>query len=367
MIFNCPIQWRDKSVVEAAEDMVKLQRDEMCVAIDDVVGYGKRFRGLVRRLEEVEGKMRSVGAGVQTGGNLNGTEVDDTSSSLPTTAPAFPFPKPRSSLAFSPQQRSSIDPEHLDELETLHKILVLYMWMHLRNAVVYSDRDATEDLKQRVEVALDWGLQEVGKGKDSRGDSLQKEKERGKKAEKGGVHEVLVRPDSEKGEMRQEGGSWNKGQGFRPTKREKTSDAASWGMGPRHVKLDYERDDEVLDGRRRSEDELMNMVGQLQHEPDFRHPRSYLPPPKRTPHRTSTSATTVTSTSHPTSYKSEKFNNFMTRQPATTPPSHSKQQQHTKRTTIMARPQWDRPPDLTALLKKYVDAPSLKAGNAARK
>jgi hypothetical protein len=46
-------------------------------------------------------------------------------------------------------------PNNLAMLETLHKVLGLYMWLSCRNPCSFSDHEDVADLKDRVEKALD--------------------------------------------------------------------------------------------------------------------------------------------------------------------------------------------------------------------
>ncbi|KAK7035948.1 ATP-dependent RNA helicase [Favolaschia claudopus] len=46
-------------------------------------------------------------------------------------------------------------------LETFHKILVAYMWLSFRNPVSYSSQTEVQDLKERLEHALHWCLEEI--------------------------------------------------------------------------------------------------------------------------------------------------------------------------------------------------------------
>jgi ATP-dependent RNA helicase SUPV3L1/SUV3 len=56
----------------------------------------------------------------------------------------------------------------LGQLESLHKLLVLYMWMQQRVPVAWCDHVEVIDLKERTERALDWSLQGISWGTQSR-------------------------------------------------------------------------------------------------------------------------------------------------------------------------------------------------------
>jgi ATP-dependent RNA helicase SUPV3L1/SUV3 len=58
-------------------------------------------------------------------------------------------------------------PTALSELEGLHKTLILYMWMHMRSPVSWSDQVEANNLKERTERALDWSLKAISWGRAS--------------------------------------------------------------------------------------------------------------------------------------------------------------------------------------------------------
>ncbi|KAH0830158.1 P-loop containing nucleoside triphosphate hydrolase protein [Lanmaoa asiatica] len=49
----------------------------------------------------------------------------------------------------------------LRDLEGLHKVLVLYLWLSFRNAMAFYEADEAYELKARVERALEWCLRQV--------------------------------------------------------------------------------------------------------------------------------------------------------------------------------------------------------------
>lgn len=55
--------------------------------------------------------------------------------------------------------------EALNILEGMHKLIVFYMWMNMRNPVAWHHRAEAEDLKERTEKALDWLLQRLSHDK----------------------------------------------------------------------------------------------------------------------------------------------------------------------------------------------------------
>ncbi|KZP13828.1 hypothetical protein FIBSPDRAFT_752838 [Athelia psychrophila] len=56
-------------------------------------------------------------------------------------------------------------PEALSILEGMHKLIVLYMWMNMRLPLAWPHRTEAEDLKERIERALDWLLERLSLGK----------------------------------------------------------------------------------------------------------------------------------------------------------------------------------------------------------
>ncbi|KAJ3505348.1 hypothetical protein NLJ89_g7467 [Agrocybe chaxingu] len=51
----------------------------------------------------------------------------------------------------------------LVQLESFHKVIVFYVWMSFRNPVVYADYDNVMELKERLEVVLNWCLLNLSK------------------------------------------------------------------------------------------------------------------------------------------------------------------------------------------------------------
>jgi hypothetical protein len=407
LIYNCPVSWREKIVVDAAEEMVKLQRDEMCVEITSVLGveegsFGQRegegrsigrgegkdgvwrdrawserrgkgmgtFAGLVRRLEEVEEKMRIVKSIMPEVGveGKSGTDVG-----AATAVDDFRRTSPPSRDYFKHKQRQPlILAEHLDELESLHKVLVLYMWMHFRNSVVYPDREITEQLKLRVEVALDWGLQEVGKGRYK-----DKEKELIGAAEETLDHGTL--------------GGHRKMAPFGPMggARQGKSPFDEW-LSARFMEADR---DVGFEGMTSALRKIHRERGRGSREGPaplpFKGSKTFTPMPKNTPSVLSRRQQ-PTGLAHSTNMDSEPIPP-PTPTPTPTPTSTPRPRlisSYQERTRLimdqsvgrgpsqggggfvadammtMSKKPWDRPPDLSALLRKYVDNPSLKVGKS---
>ena len=107
-----PVPWRDQMVVEVVAQFYVQYRMQMRVNLIECL------RGtLLGHLEDVEKEMKRG--------------------------------PPRSSQ------------QMLNGLESLHKALVLYMWMHMRSPVAWCDHVEVSDLKARTERALDWSLQGI--------------------------------------------------------------------------------------------------------------------------------------------------------------------------------------------------------------
>ena len=60
------------------------------------------------------------------------------------------------------------DIDTLMRLESFHKIIVFYIWMHFRSPVVYSDFMLVADLKVRLEKVLNWSLDGLSKNRGAR-------------------------------------------------------------------------------------------------------------------------------------------------------------------------------------------------------
>lgn len=130
-----PISWRDSVVVDIAAIMFRQYRNHMRVhLVESLKGP------LLTHLEDVEFRM------------LHGA--------------------PRSSN------------QTLMSLESLHKILVFYMWMQMRSPVAWSDYAEVTELKKRTELALDWSLQGVSWGRSRKLPGIETLRERKQDDEK---------------------------------------------------------------------------------------------------------------------------------------------------------------------------------------
>jgi len=371
-----PIPWRDEMGLRAAEEMAALQREEMCVLIEKmkvVVGNGKK-NGLLGTLEAMElkisetEKMRGRGSEKKEGEMRKGSSQNDLSPYLPLleSRPSLssesrpssslsssenpPSPSSSSSLDFSAQPSAThIRQELLEQLEALHKILVMYMWSHFKNSVVYPDRDIAESLKSRVEVALDWGLREVGRDA------------------------VRVKRPRQKGDRR-----W--------LKEEEKEDSSSTFESEEEVQKNRKGKKEKRmkrNGSRRESEETAPFSGFRLAEDyqggfkSFENPRSSSSSSSSSPFSAPTmgasqsqldgiqsSSTSSTSLSSP--YYPPPAAVGSTTMRSSGVASAIMNMRNLKNENVVQSARWKQAPDLTALLKMYVDSPSLRADGGGR-
>ncbi|KAJ7765737.1 P-loop containing nucleoside triphosphate hydrolase protein [Mycena metata] len=118
-LIQAPFPWRDRMALDAITEFVATYYQTMYV---DVTATMRKL-GYLDKLEAVELVMQTA-AGVKR-------------------------PK-RFNHSF-----------HLDGLETFHKILVVYLWLSYRNPVSYPAQDLAVKMKERLERALHWCLEEM--------------------------------------------------------------------------------------------------------------------------------------------------------------------------------------------------------------
>ena len=111
LFIKSPVSWRDPLCVQIAAEFMRMYKHSMRVVLVQALG-GSELLETLRRTEKFM--------------SLNRPLVSS-SSVLPL-------------------------------LETFHKVLVLYMWLSIRNSVVFCDHEQAAALKGRVEKALDWCL-----------------------------------------------------------------------------------------------------------------------------------------------------------------------------------------------------------------
>ncbi|KAF7441248.1 RNA helicase [Pleurotus ostreatus] len=127
-IVMAPIPWRDRRLIEVIGDFMTKYREKFQV---DLVSCLEETM-YIKALRETEVKMTEGG-----------------------------------------QPKSNV--QALDVLETLHKILVLYMWMSMRHPVAWSSHDDVSKLKARTEVALEWSLEGLTEAQELMGHHVGRE------------------------------------------------------------------------------------------------------------------------------------------------------------------------------------------------
>jgi ATP-dependent RNA helicase SUPV3L1/SUV3 len=116
LVMSSPISWRDPDIVEIFSQFYRQYLNHMRVNLVECLQHGP-----LDQLADVEADM-SHGP-------------------------------PRSSQ------------QTLRTLESLHKVLVFYMWMHMRSPVAWGDHLDASNLKERTERALDWSLQGISQSR----------------------------------------------------------------------------------------------------------------------------------------------------------------------------------------------------------
>ncbi|KAF9442553.1 hypothetical protein P691DRAFT_779350 [Macrolepiota fuliginosa MF-IS2] len=249
MLVVSPVAWKDEQVLGAAEEMVKMQRDEMCVRVERVVeklGCLDALMWVERGMEKLERANASAG---EKGEGKMVVEVKE---------------------------------GILESLESFHKVLVLYMWMHYRNTVVYPEREEAEKLKLRVEVALEWALRQLGR-RDVAREWVEEQRAQSKTSKKR---------------------------------------APVWSDSRKRIDLDVDAEEEFAQ-------EVSLVLGRV----------------NRLSPRPNSSPQTRRDAEHASA------------------PTREKQKIGYSTSGGDRAVRWEQPPDLSTLLKRYVDAPSLKVGD----
>jgi ATP-dependent RNA helicase SUPV3L1/SUV3 len=112
---QAPIAWRNPVCMNVVEAMFRLYCERLSVNIMDTL----QNSGLLETLRDIEDIM---------------------------TRPTF---------------RRKYLTTRLSLLESLHRILTLYMWLSYRNSVVFTDNQTCQELKGRVEKAMEWTLHAI--------------------------------------------------------------------------------------------------------------------------------------------------------------------------------------------------------------
>jgi ATP-dependent RNA helicase SUPV3L1/SUV3 len=108
MLLNAPIPWKDPEVTSVIKRMLQMHQDDTSVKISAL--YRTRFYDVLLSEEKQKAKKQT---------------------------------NPSQSLL---------------DLESLHRILVFYLWMHHRHPAIYADYLTAAELKSRVEKVLAWCL-----------------------------------------------------------------------------------------------------------------------------------------------------------------------------------------------------------------
>jgi len=123
LLLNAPIPWRDVSTVDAIKRLLVMHTKSLSVELMPAV----KGTGWFETMESLEKNML----------------LDSQADSHETT-------RPRTTATT------------LLRLEALHKVVVFYVWMRFRNPVAYTD-PCVDDIKQRLEKVLNWGLESMSK------------------------------------------------------------------------------------------------------------------------------------------------------------------------------------------------------------
>ncbi|KAI0648445.1 P-loop containing nucleoside triphosphate hydrolase protein [Trametes meyenii] len=115
LVQNSPCPWRDEYSVAGAAALMDVHRDRLQVPIEDLL----QRAGLLRKLNTVLVLME-----------------DDTVPLRPPQVTAY-----------------------LNQLETVHKVIVMYLWYSYRYSVAFPDQEKAFELRQLTEVAMDWCLE----------------------------------------------------------------------------------------------------------------------------------------------------------------------------------------------------------------
>ncbi|KAG5642811.1 hypothetical protein DXG03_002095 [Asterophora parasitica] len=131
LLLLAPIAWRDPACVKIITRYVTMYRDDMYVDLIKAV----EDTSFMANLETIEGRMRSP-------------------------------------------ERPRATSDMLSELESFHKALVLYAWMSFRQPIAWNQQNEVADLKERVELALEWTLQAMTRNSRRVSKSTQRPKQR---------------------------------------------------------------------------------------------------------------------------------------------------------------------------------------------
>ncbi|KAI0713687.1 P-loop containing nucleoside triphosphate hydrolase protein [Earliella scabrosa] len=115
LLQNAPCPWRDNFSVAGAKSLMDLYRDHFAVSIEKMLHRSKLLKNLNKVLVLMEGEL--------------------------------PLPSHAEIVTL------------LSQLETVHKVVVLYLWFTYRHAVAFPDQAKAFQLRHLTELAMDWCLE----------------------------------------------------------------------------------------------------------------------------------------------------------------------------------------------------------------
>ncbi|RDX47434.1 P-loop containing nucleoside triphosphate hydrolase protein [Lentinus brumalis] len=115
IVQNSPCPWRDNYAVDGARAILEIYREKLQVRVEEALHRGRLLHKLNRALLLMQ--------------------------------------------ADGPAPDSMTTVQVLNTLETVHKVLDLYLWFSYRYAVAFPDRKNAFDIRQLTELAMDWCLE----------------------------------------------------------------------------------------------------------------------------------------------------------------------------------------------------------------
>lgn len=151
-----PIPWRDHRAVEIITSLLIQHKEQGTVAFFKTMEQTGHIT-LLESVEQMIAQGNIIAAPVnpdsQTAPATAGTPVSSNevlnASSVPVSTSGGK-PKLGPGLA----QRRRVAAENLMQLETFHKVVVVYMWFSFKFPITYAEGEEVEKLKQRLEVAM---------------------------------------------------------------------------------------------------------------------------------------------------------------------------------------------------------------------
>ena len=115
LVQTSPCPWRDNYAVEGARSMLEIYRDKLQVPVEEVLHRARLLKKLNRALVLME------------------------------------------SHGYAPDSMTVV--QVLGTLETVHKVLDLYLWFTYRYAVAFPDQKRAFEIRRLTELAMDWCLE----------------------------------------------------------------------------------------------------------------------------------------------------------------------------------------------------------------